>query len=352
MNRYIPVRVGKKEYSILLDRKALQRISIAALVLLVVTLLSLGSGEIFINPWQIVLALGGQGDTLHQLVVMDFRLPRILISLLVGIGLAVSGALLQGIVRNPLASPDIIGLTGGASVFVVGFLTLLSDSNGSLTVSIHWLPLAAFLGALSALVLVYWFSWNGGISPTKLVLIGIGMSLFLHATTTLLMLMGPIYRASQANIWITGSVNGSNWSQVGILLPWILVFLLISIYLSRHINLHEMGEDVATSMGANVQRQRFILLLVSTALVGGAVAFAGGIGFVGLMAPHLARRLVGSQYGALIPMAAIIGAALVVIADWVGRSVIAPLEVPAGVFTAAVGAPYFIYLLFKQRGGK
>ncbi|WP_227396456.1 FecCD family ABC transporter permease [Jeotgalibacillus aurantiacus] len=352
MKRFIPIRLGSKGPSFLFDQRTVLRTIVALIVVTGAFLISLGLGDVWIPPQDILQVLFGSGEPLNELIVKEFRLPRILIALLVGIALAVAGALLQGMVRNPLASPDIIGITGGASVFVVGFLVLFSDSNGALSVSIQWLPVAAFLGALTAAILVYVFSWKNGLSPIRLVLIGIGFSLLMNACTTMLMLIGPIYRASQANIWITGSVNGSTWSQVWILLPWVGVLFLLSLLMARHLNLLELGDDISTSMGSIVSKQRIFILLLSTGLVGGSVAFAGGIGFVGLMAPHLARKLVGSSYGALIPMAALIGAGLVMLADLLGRLIAAPLEVPAGVFTAAIGAPYFIYLLFKERSRK
>ncbi|PPA70612.1 FecCD family ABC transporter permease [Jeotgalibacillus proteolyticus] len=352
MKRFVPVRIGQKAVSFLFDKLTFLRVTLALLVAAGIFFISLGLGEVWVSPLDIAKVLFGGGEPFHQLIIRDFRLPRILIALLVGVALAVAGALLQGMVRNPLASPDIIGISGGASVFVVGFLVLFSDSNGALTISIQWLPVAAFLGALLAAILVYSFSWKNGLSPVRLVLIGIGLSMFMNACTTLLMLVGPIYRASQANIWITGSVNGSTWGQVWILFPWVLVLFIISLMMARHVNLLELGDDVTKAMGSPISKQRIVILLLSTGLVGGSVAFAGGIGFVGLMAPHLARKLIGSSYGALIPMSAIIGAALVMLADLIGRLIAAPLEVPAGVFTAAIGAPYFIYLLFKERSKK
>jgi iron complex transport system permease protein len=171
----------------------------------------------------------------------------------------------------------------------------------------------------------------------------------MQALTTLMMILGPIYQASQANIWITGTVYGSNWNNVATLLPWTVLFLIIAMVAARTINIQELGDEVATGLGGKVQRQRFTLLMISTALIGSAVAFAGGIGFVGLMAPHMARRLVGSSFGALLPASALIGGILVMLADLIGRTLFSPLEIPAGVFTAGIGAPYFIYLLFKTR---
>jgi len=349
MSKYKSFRILNGNVSFLIDKRAFMKIVSFLLIAFIIFIISIGLGDYPLNPIQVLTTLFGGGSEMDQLVIFHFRLPRILISLLVGIALAVAGAILQGMIRNPLASPDIIGITGGASVFVVAFLTLFSNENNALTVSISWLPLSAFIGATVIAFLVYFLSWKNGVSPIRLVLIGIGISTLAQALTTLFMIIGPIYRASQANIWITGSVNGSDWSDVYILSPWILLFFILSFILARKVNIQELGDDVAKGIGGKVQFERFLLLLVSTALVGGAVAFAGGIGFVGLIAPHIARRLVGSAYGVLIPLSGLIGAILVMCADLMGRTLFLPLEVPAGVFTSAIGAPYFIYLLFKAK---
>ncbi|RBP05479.1 iron complex transport system permease protein [Rossellomorea aquimaris] len=333
----------------LVDISAMKKIMILGVITVLILIMSTGIGDLKIAPWKVVSVFFGGGTSLEQLVVTSFRLPRIIIALLAGMALAVAGGILQGMIRNPLASPDIIGITGGAGAAVVAFLTVFSNDDNTLMVSIKWLPVAAFTGAAVIAFLVYFLAWRKGVSPVRFVLIGIGISALTQALTTLLMILGPIYRASQANIWITGTVNGSDWQDVWILLPWSLVFILLSFFITRQLNIQELGEEIATSVGGNVQRQRFLLLLMSTALVGGAVAFAGGIGFVGLMAPHMARRMVGSSFGALLPTAAFIGGILVMVADLIGRTLFLPLEVPAGVFTAAIGAPYFIYLLFKTR---
>jgi iron complex transport system permease protein len=349
MNKFIGKRWLEDRVSMLVDISAMKKIMILGVITLLVLIMSTGIGDLKIAPWKVVSVFFGGGTSLEQLVVTSFRLPRIIIALLAGMALAVAGGILQGMIRNPLASPDIIGITGGAGAAVVAFLTLFSNDDNTLMVSIKWMPVAAFIGAAVIAFLVYFLAWRKGVSPVRLVLIGIGISALTQALTTLLMILGPIYRASQANIWITGTVNGSDWQDVWILLPWSLIFIVLSFFITRQLNIQELGEEIATSVGGNVQRQRFLLLLMSTALVGGAVAFAGGIGFVGLMAPHMARRMVGSSFGALLPTAAFIGGILVMVADLIGRTLFLPLEVPAGVFTAAIGAPYFIYLLFKTR---
>ncbi|HAQ07703.1 MAG TPA: iron ABC transporter permease [Bacillus bacterium] len=349
MSQYKSLRLSKGKISFLIDKKA----AIIALGLLLLSfavfVISTGLGEMTISPLSVIQVFFGGGSDMERLVIQSFRLPRIIVALMVGVSLAVAGGLLQGMIRNPLASPDILGITGGAAVAVVGFLAFFSDDNNALTVSIKWMPLSAFAGAAAVGFLVYFLSWKNGVSPVRLILIGIGISAMMQALTTLMMIMGPIYRASQANIWITGTVHGSTWANVAVLVPWTQLMLLLAFIMARNVNVQELGEEIATGVGGHVQRQRFALLLISTALVASSVAFAGGIGFVGLMAPHMARRMVGSSFGALLPVSALIGGILVMMADLIGRTMFSPLEVPAGVFTASIGAPYFIYLLFKTR---
>ncbi|QCR31086.1 iron ABC transporter permease [Lysinibacillus sp. SGAir0095] len=349
MSKYKNIRLLNGKLSVLVDRKAISIITVLAIITFAVFVISAGLGEMKINPLTVIKVLFGAGPETEQLVITSFRLPRIIVALVVGISLAVAGGILQGMIRNPLASPDVLGITGGAAVAVVSFLSIFSDQNHSLTVSIAWLPLVAFIGAGVIGFLVYFLAWKNGVSPIRLVLIGIGISALMQALTTLLMVTGPVYQASQANIWITGTVYGSNWNNVAILVPWAIVFFIIAIVSVRMLNIQELGDEVATGLGDKVQKHRFLLLMLSTALIGISVAFAGAIGFVGLMAPHMARRLVGSSFGALLPTSALIGGILVMLADLIGRTLFSPLEVPAGVFTAGIGAPYFIYLLFKTR---
>ncbi|MFC4404083.1 FecCD family ABC transporter permease [Gracilibacillus xinjiangensis] len=348
MNKNIPIRIGK--ISFLINKKSFFTLITLTLLILLFIILSLGIGQMRISPINVIKAIFRASTDMENLVVMSFRMPRILLAVLAGAGLAMSGAILQGIIRNPLASPDITGITGGAAFTTVAFLTIFSDRSNMLTISIQWLPLASFVGAVVIVFLVYILAWrDGGIAPIRLVLIGVGISAAVQAFTTMMMLLGPIYTASRANIWITGSVNGTNWNEIITIAPWIILITVILFVYSRRLNIQELGEELATNAGGLVQKDRFILLLLSAALAGGAVAFAGGIGFVGLMAPHIARRLVGSLFGALLPVSALIGGIIVLIADIIARTAFAPLEVPAGVFTSAIGAPYFIFLLFRNR---
>jgi iron complex transport system permease protein len=342
MKKHTPLRIGK--VSFLIHKKTFLVSALLLLLTIVLFFVSVGLGDMKIDPLEVIHTLLGKGTEDNTLVIHTLRLPRIIVALLVGASLAVAGAILQGIIRNPLASPDIVGITGGASLAAVAFITYLSG-----TVSIRWLPLAAIVGAGLVSVIIYTMAWKRGVSPIRLVLIGIGMASAMSALTTMMLLLSPIYSVSQAYIWLTGSVYGSNWENILILLPWTLIFLPLAFVLARNINVQELGDEIATSVGSAVQRQRFILLFISVALAGSAVAIGGGIGFVGLIAPHMARRLVGPSFGGLIPVTAMIGGLIVLMADTVARTAFLPLDIPAGVFTSGIGAPFFIYLLYRSR---
>ncbi|MEK5334225.1 FecCD family ABC transporter permease [Lysinibacillus sp. FSL W8-0992] len=348
MKQLKTVRLLQNKISFLLDVKASKKLTFLSITALFVFFFSASFGDSFINPLKVMQTIIGQGSDFDQLIIIDFRLPRIFIAAFAGMALAVAGAILQGLIKNPLASPDIIGISAGGGAAVVGFLAIFSDSNHSLTVSIEWLPLAGFIGATAVAFIVYIFAWKDGVTATRLVLIGIGVSAFMQAITTMLMVIGPIYQASEANKWITGSVKSADWNQVQIIVPIIIILLLLTVFITRQLNVQELGDDTAASLGQTVQKTRFFLLLLSSSLVASAISFAGAIGFVGLMAPHIARRIIGPAFGVLIPTSAAIGALLVMVADIIGRTAFSPLEVPAGVFTAAIGAPYFIYLLLRN----
>jgi iron complex transport system permease protein len=342
MSTYLAFRGHKLPISILLKKKSLW-ITLALLALTVALLvISIGAGELKIKPLDVLKTLLGIGSEQYELVILTFRLPRIVASMLIGASLAVSGAILQGIIRNPLASPDLLGVTSGASIAAVVFITLFQG------LSIQWLPVAAFVGAGATTFGIYILAWKQGISPMRLVLIGVGIEAVLKALTTMVIVISPIQLTSKAMIWLTGTVYGTTWNNVWALLPWFL-FILMALVYGRNVNIQQLGEDIATGVGSSIQRDRFILLLISTALAGSAVAIGGAIGFVGLLAPHIARKLVGSAFGEVLPAAALIGALMVILADLIGRTAFSPLDLPVGIFTAGIGAPYFIFLLYKNR---
>ncbi|KTD87354.1 iron ABC transporter permease [Paenibacillus etheri] len=312
-------------------------------VVAALSLLSLSVGGVSVPLKEVFASLAGRNREASNLIIMQFRLPRIAAAILIGAALAVAGALLQGVIRNPLASPDLLGVTGGASVAVVAFMTFVTGY------SIHWVPFIAIGGALVATTINYVFAWKKGVSPFRLVLIGIGISTAMGALTTFLLISGPAYLAAQVLNWMTGSIYGTNWSYIEVLWPWVAIFIPLSLLLAKELNVQSLGEDVARGLGSRLQLSRMILLFYSVALAGAAVGVAGTISFIGLMAPHIARMLVGNSYKLIIPVSAFIGAIILLLADLAGRMLFQPLDVPAGVFTAGIGAPFFMYLLFKRK---
>lgn len=307
---------------------------------------NVGYGEYPIPPLDVIRTLLGieTGGAQYGFIVETLRLPRALVAVLVGAALAVSGAILQGLTRNDLAAPDIVGVNAGAGLVAVGMIVAFPS------VPAAYLPPAAFGGGLFVAVLLYLFAWRGSSSPMRLILIGVGLSAVATALTTVMITFGEIYQVSQALVWLTGSVYGRSWEQIWPLLPWLVVFLPLAFLKARHLNALNLGDEVARGLGARVELERGLLLVASVALAASAVATAGTIGFVGLMAPHIARRLVGPSHGGLLPVSAMTGGAMVVLADFAGRTVFAPVEIPCGIITSAVGAPFFLYLLYRTRG--
>lgn len=343
MNKLTTIRNRSGTISFLIDNKAVLVFILLFCLSLLLFIVGLSVGSTMLNPLLIIQHLLGMGNGEHTFVIETLRLPRMVLSLLAGISLGVSGLILQGIIRNPLASPDIIGITGGASVAAVFFITFFSE------VSLKWLPFVALLGAGIVSLIIYILAWKKGVTPLRLVLIGIGVQASMGALITMMIVLSPTYSTSEAYIWLTGSVYGANWNHVYSMLPWILVFVPLSLLMSAKVNVQELGDDLATDLGSKVQINRFVLLFVSAALAGSAVAFAGGIGFVGLIAPHIARKLVGRSFSSLVPVSALIGGMIVCLADVVARTAFLPLDLPAGVFVSGIGAPFFIYLLFRNR---
>lgn len=347
MNGWFTLRGRKHSFQI-------ERRTVAMTVLLIIANLAaivvcVGLGSTSISPLAVIRTIIGIGESSDSMIIFSLRLPRVIIAVLVGSALAVSGALLQGIVRNPLTSPDIIGISGGASLGTVVFILYFSH------VSIRFMPLSAVAGAFAAAFLIYLFAYRRGITPLRLVLIGIGMATALTAVTYMLILTAsftPTAVAVKAFTFMTGSIYGVSWERdVLTLLPWIFILLPVAFIYARHLNVQELGDEVATSVGSPVHVKRTILLFISVALAGAAVAIGGAINFIGLMAPHIARKLVGPAYGGVIPVSALIGSLVLLLSDLVARVAFIPLDIPAGVFTAAIGAPFFIYLLYRHRSG-
>ncbi|MDQ0902735.1 MULTISPECIES: iron chelate uptake ABC transporter family permease subunit [unclassified Paenibacillus] len=347
MKLHVPIRFKRGEVSFLVHKKAAAMTVVLLIVCAVIAIVSTGLGEMYISPTDVIRGIMGIGAEDHAMVIQKLRLPRIVVSMLVGASLAAAGAILQGIIRNPLASPDMMGITGGASVAAVTFLTYFAG-----IVSIRWLPVTAMIGAAVVSAILYLLAWKRGVTPIRLILVGIGMSSLMSAATTMMIVFSPSYDPSQAYLWLTGSVYASNWENVFTVLPWTVILIPLAFLLARHVNIGQLGDDIAASTGSAVEVNRLLLLLISVALAGSAVSVAGGIGFIGLIAPHMARKLVGSSFESVLPVSALLGSAIVMLADLAGRTFFLPLDVPVGVFTSAVGAPFFIYLLYTKRNSR
>lgn len=347
MKLHVPIRFRRGELSFLVHKKAFVMTVILLIVCAAIAVVSTGMGEMYISPIDVIRSIIGVGADDHAMVIQKLRLPRIVVSMLVGASLAAAGAILQGIIRNPLASPDMMGVTGGASVAAVTFLTYFGG-----VVSIRWLPVTAMIGAAVVSAILYMLAWKRGVTPIRLILVGIGMSTLTSAATTMMIVFSPTNDPGQAYLWLTGSVYAANWENVFTVLPWTVILIPLAFLLARHVNIGQLGDDIAASAGSAVELNRLLLLLVSVALAGSAVSVAGGIGFIGLIAPHMARKLVGSSFESVLPVSALLGSAIVMLADLAGRTFFLPLDVPVGVFTSAVGAPFFIYLLYTKRNSR
>lgn len=347
---WLTVRPRRAPFSYRIDRRAPWVGLLVLLFTAAVLVFSISYGEYDISPAEVVQTLFGTLDPEHpdarsfNLVVFTFRLPRIAVAFLVGGALAVSGALMQGITRNPLADPYLLGVSGGAGLVVVALMVGVGG------VAANVLPFAAFGGAVTVAIAVYVLAWRrGNSSPLRLVLIGVAIEAMVGAMTSVFLLFGNINQVQQAYVWLTGSVYGSNWGHVHALSAWLLVLLPVAFVSARWLNALTLGDDTARGLGVRVEVQRAVLLVISVALAAVAVSVSGTIGFVGLVAPHITRRLVGPSHEGLLPISALIGGALLVLADLLGRWVISPSELPIGIVTAMIGAPYFLYLLLRER---
>ncbi|WP_282939058.1 iron ABC transporter permease [Paenibacillus sp. RC67] len=318
------------------------------LICLSAVIISLNTGTIRLSPSAVIQTLVGRGSPDDTMVLFDFRLPRILVTMLAGIGLGISGAILQGLSRNALADPGILGIHAGASLGLIVFVTYFNTMTGAISLLI---PLFTFAGGIVTALLIVLLAYDRqkGWLPVRLILIGIAVSAGFSAATLFLSLSLDDKTYVFASRWLIGNVWGKDWIHVYALLPWILLIAPYVFSQSKSLNALSLGDDLAVGIGASVRRQRLVLLTAAVALSCASVSMVGGIGFIGLVAPHLARRLVGPMHQHILPISGLIGLVILVVADTIGRSIFQPNAIPAGVVVAAVGAPYFLYLLRKTK---
>jgi iron complex transport system permease protein len=311
-------------------------------------LLSLNLGFIRIAPLDVIRTFVGQGTPQQELVLFQFRMPRLVLALLVGMGLALSGAILQGVSQNGLADPGILGINAGAGLGVVALLLFYSSPGAA---SPFILPVTALVGGIAAAALIYMLAYkDGAVTPSRLLLVGIAVNAGIAAAMLVLSMRMDRQLYSYAVVWLSGTIAGKDWKSVLALLPWTLVLVPLVMVKARLLNVLSLGDQLATGLGAAVERARLILIGVAVALAASAVAVSGGIGFVGLVAPHLARRLVGPNHRVMLPVTLLSGALLVLVADTLARNLLSPVELPVGLVVSAIGAPYFLYLLARTKG--
>ncbi len=321
-------------------RRARTVIAASALLSLAALILTVGLGEYPIAPAEVLLTLLGAGDPSSSFVVTELRLPRALVAFGVGAGLAASGVILQGLTRNALAAPDLVGVSAGAHTAAVVVVVALPD------LPIAVLPACALAGALLASALVYALAWRGGSSPSRLLLIGVGITTLGYAIVLgVISSIDELIHASQLVTFMAGTVYGRGWHELATLVPWLAVLLPLALLSARQLDSLVLGDDTAGALGLRIEAERLRLLAIAAGLAGVAVAVAGPVGFVGLMAPHAARRLVGAGHATLLSTAAMLGGCLVLVADAAARTAFAPVDIPVGVVTAIIGAPYLVWLL-------
>ena len=315
-------------------------------IIILMGILSLATGHLAISPSELVETALGEGSRRNELLLFEFRLPRLFIAILAGAALGVAGTLLQGTTQNELADPGILGINAGAGLSVVLYLTYVSNRETTSPLGqMMTLPFAAFLGGLLAACCIYIVAWKNGVTPIRLILVGIGVNAGFGAVLTLFQLRMNQSAFNQVTVWLSGSIWNAHWSAVISLLPWVFILIPLSLYKSRTLNLLQLGDEMATGLGINTERERIKLVAIAVALTGASVSVAGGISFLGLGAPHIARKLVGNKHQRLVPTAACIGALILLISDMIARNLFAPSELPVGLIVAFLGAPYFIYLL-------
>ena len=302
--------------------------------------LSLTKGSSVITMSQIVELLLHPGTDPQSQIIWNIRMPRTIVGALVGINLSLSGAILQAIMRNPLADPHIIGISSGAGLAGVVIMILFPALEYLIT------PVA-FVGAMLAAICIYILAWKNGIKPVRIILAGVAVSAFLSAGISGLMIFYSD-RVHGALMWMVGGLAARSWPHVSIILPYAIIGLVLALASASYLNILQLGDEMACGLGVNVEVTRIVMTAIAALLAASAVSVVGLLGFVGLVVPHAARLLIGSDYRFLLPAAALLGVAIVTLSDTFARVIFAPIELPVGIIMAFLGAPFFLFLLRRE----
>lgn len=305
-------------------------------------LFSTGRGAVDISPANVLRAIFMEREGINRQIIWNVRLPRTLVAAMVGSALAVSGAILQGIMRNPLSSPGVIGVSQGAGLTAMIILVVFPNYY-------YLVPLGAFIGALAATMLIYLLAWKNGVQPTRLILAGVAVSSMMSAGINVLMTLFP-EKVGNSLSFLVGGLSGISWPQFKLALPYVLLGITIALLYSQRLNILMLGDDVAIGLGLKVETTRLILIVASSVLAAAAVSVAGVLGFVGLIVPHMTRLFIGSDYIFLLPASIFCGASTLMICDTLARLLFNPAEIPVGIIMSFLGAPFFLYLLRERKG--
>ncbi len=333
-------------------KKRKMPIVVAVLTLLVVIacLISLGWGSYSISVGDVINTLFGNGTKMQNVAVFNIRLPRLLVGLFVGVALSTAGAILQTVTKNDLADTGIIGINAGAAVAAVLFIkyqtTNYYSELGSL--SIFVLPFMAIVGASLTAFMMYMLSSRNGIKPKRLLLIGIGLNAGLNAFISFVTFRGGVGDYNRVLTWTSGSLWGSGWNYVKVIVPIVTIMFIVVLLNYKKLDVLNLSDESTLALGLNSDKERKKFLTYAVILAGTATAFAGNISFLGLIAPHMARKLVGPFHKYYVTVSAMISVIIIVIADAVSRNLFSPLEIPAGITVSIFGVPYFIYLMMKE----
>ena len=331
-----------------------KRITMVVILLTLLVLISCGVslcwGSYQLSVGEVLSVLIGQGTKMQNIAVLSIRLPRLLVGAFVAIALSTAGALLQTLTKNDLADTGIIGINAGAAVAAVLFITYQTSNYyselGSL--SIFVLPFMAIIGASISAFAIYMLSSRKGIKPKRLLLIGIGLNAGLNAFISFFTFRGGVGDYNRVLIWTSGSLWGSGWSYVKVIIPIVTLLFVIVLMNYKRLDVLNLSDETAISLGLNIEKERKKFLSYAVILAGTATAFAGNIGFLGLISPHIARKLVGPYHKHFVSISAMISVVIILLADAVSRNLFSPIEIPVGITVSIFGVPYFIYLMMKE----
>ncbi|PPQ49549.1 iron ABC transporter permease [Paenibacillus peoriae] len=328
------------------NTRGISIILLLVVLTLLVAVLSMNVGKMNLSPLEVFKVIIGEGTSKQNLIVFDFRLPRIVLSILVGIGMGISGCIMQSLLKNDMASPGTLGISSGSGLFVLMYITLFA-SEGLLSPIL--LPGLAFAGGLTAAFLIFMFAFRRGrdISPTGLILTGVAMGSGYSALSLMLTLRLDKQQYDFALRWQAGDLWGDDWSYIMVLLPWVLIICFYVFYRSNTLNTLNLGNQTASGLGVAIKREFIGLTIAAVALASGSVALGGNFFFVGMVSPHLARKLVGPNHKLLLPTTALVGALVILIADTLTRTISFGADIPTGIVITILVTPYFLYLLSK-----